>query len=37
MAEEFDLDLKSIQEARRLAVAAREAQRAFFPFFAATG
>lgn len=32
MAEEFDLDLKSIQEARRLAVAAREAQRAFFHF-----
>lgn len=30
MAEEFDLDLKSIQEARRLAMAAREAQRAFF-------
>ncbi len=29
---EFDLDLQSIQEARRLAVAAREAQRAFFHF-----
>jgi acetaldehyde dehydrogenase (acetylating) len=29
MAPELDLDLRSIQEARRLAVAAREAQRAF--------
>jgi acetaldehyde dehydrogenase (acetylating) len=29
MAPEFDLDLRSVQEARRLAVAAREAQRAF--------
>jgi acetaldehyde dehydrogenase (acetylating) len=29
MPAEFDLDLRSIQEARRLAVAAREAQRAF--------
>lgn len=32
MADQYDLDLQSIQEARRLAVAAREAQRAFFGF-----
>ena len=32
MAEPYDLDLESMQEARRLAVACREAQRAFFNF-----
>lgn len=32
MADQYDTDLQSIQEARRLAVAAREAQRAFFGF-----
>lgn len=32
MAEAYDLDLESMQEARRLAAACREAQRAFFSF-----
>ncbi|MCC7354150.1 MAG: aldehyde dehydrogenase family protein [Anaerolineae bacterium] len=32
MADQYDLDLQSMQEARQMAVAAREAQRAFFSF-----
>jgi len=32
MPEEYDLDLRSIQEARRLVVQCREAQRVFFRF-----